>query len=331
MSEKTLKEIVRTELYKAKLNKHGYYRYLSGVIRGAGELHFTPQGFALEIQHTDERLVLSVRNLVEKLYGVTPETGSNVKNVGYTSDRFYSIVIPQEISTDLLDKAKIVKNKYTFTQGIPESFIKNEDDKRVYLRGLYLACGAIRVPDEKISGSETKKSTGYTLSFNLNSDLVKEDVIRILCSEAQIESVHVRKKKEGSGIYLKDSEAICSVLTAMGCNEAPLKIYQIVVARKMLNDLNRARNCDVANIDKTVKAVARQIEAIEKLKENGEYASLSRELKETCEMRLKHPELGIEQLGAEFTPPLTKSCINHRFRRVVELAFGEKEQGKNKA
>ena len=86
-----------------------------------------------------------------------------------------------------------------------------------------------------------------------------------------------------------------------------------------MNGVNRRLNCDVANVDKAVQAAQSQIEAIRRLERRGELAQLPDKLQETAALRLEHPELSLSQLAELCSPPVTKSCLNHRLRKLLEL------------
>lgn len=304
------------ELCSLEIKRNARFPFLSGVIRGAGELHFSLNGFITEIKHKNEKFVNLVADVLNDIYGERPEIVTTGEVVGVEREQLFSIALSAEKSADLLEKCRIVKDKYEFVDGLPKDFMEQNGARRAFLRGLYLACGSVRVPDDETD----KKSGGYTLSLNLNSDKVKNDVIELLAREAQIEKNAVKLKKTGNGIYIKNSEAVCNVLTALGSVRGALDTYDIIAKRQIMNDVNRARNCDMANIDKTVRAVRTQLEAIKKLEQSGKINQLSDELKQTCRLRKEFSDVGIEQLGGQFDPPVSKSCVNHRLRRIIELA-----------
>ena len=319
MSEKSVAEIVTEEIFAINEKKDVQFAFLSGAIRGAGELNFSPYGFILEFRHKNERFITLIADLLLRVYGEEIPIDSSFCYLGYTQDLFYKIVIPQKQSADLLEKCEIVKNKYEIVQGVPKNFLGSSAKRKAYLRGLYLSCGFLKVPEHNDEGTG-KKSGGYTLAFNLNSDAATDDVIEVIARESCIEKNVIRKKKNGHGIYLRSSDAIGSVLAAMGCMRGSLLLYEIVAARQVVNNVNRMRNCDMANIDKTVRAGSKQIDAIKLLKSLGLYEQLTDDLKQTCVLRETYPDVGIEQLGELFDPPQTKSCVNHRLRRIEELA-----------
>ena len=90
--------------------------------------------------------------------------------------------------------------------------------------------------------------------------------------------------------------------------------------KRLRNSVNRRLNCDTANVDKSVEASREQAEAIRKLRAAGLLETLSDKLQMTAALRLEYPELSLSELAEEFDPPVTKSCLNHRLRKLMELA-----------
>lgn len=327
--EKSVAEIVTEELCSIETKKNTRFRFLSGAIRGAGELNFSPKGFILEFRHKNKNFIGLIADMLEDIYGEKIPTDSVFLNLGYTQDEFFRIVIPKKQSADLLEKCHIVRNNYEIVTGIPKDFLSSNTQCKAFLRGLYLSCGFLRVPEKNDDGTG-KKSGGYMMTFNLNSDIVTDDVIELIAKESLIDPSSVRRKKTGNGVYLRNSDAICSILTAMGCVKSVLTVYEIMAARQVVNNVNRIRNCDMANIDKTIRAGSKQIDSIKKLKARGEFERLTPELRETCRLRMEYPDIGIEELGSMFDPPVGKSCVNHRLRRIVALAEGNGKKEGNK-
>jgi len=121
-------------------------------------------------------------------------------------------------------------------------------------------------------------------------------------------------------IYFKNSTAIEEFLTLIGAPIHAMKLMSTKIEKDMRNSVNRKVNCDTANVSKTVDAASVQIEAITKLKTDGTLENLSSKLQQAAMLRIDNPELSIKELADISTPPVTKSCMNHRIRRLTELA-----------
>lgn len=120
--------------------------------------------------------------------------------------------------------------------------------------------------------------------------------------------------------YFKTSEQIEDLLTAIGAPVKAMELMNTKVEKDLRNGVNRRVNCEAANLDKAVDAAQEQLEAIRILYELDRVESLPDKLKETIILRETYPELTLAQLAAEFDPPLTKSCLNHRLRKLIELS-----------
>ena len=127
-------------------------------------------------------------------------------------------------------------------------------------------------------------------------------------------------RKNGVGLVYKSSGAIEDVLSVIGANHAYFTLVNGKIEREIRNNENRATNCETRNIAASVDAAGRQIAAIEKLKAEDKYDTLPQALKETAEMRLLYPSLPLSELANKFAPPLTKSGLNNRLKKILELA-----------
>ena len=127
-------------------------------------------------------------------------------------------------------------------------------------------------------------------------------------------------KNKGYMIYIKDGEEISKFLAFVGANSAVLKYEEIRVIKDTKNNINRLVNCETANMNKTINAAVAQIEDIKLIKKFNQYDDLPNQLKELAELRIENPDLTLEQLGAMLTSPIGKSGVNHRLKKLHELA-----------
>lgn len=122
--------------------------------------------------------------------------------------------------------------------------------------------------------------------------------------------------------YFKQSDQIEDFLTFIGAPVASMKVMSAKMEKDLRNSVNRRLNCDTANLDKAVEAAQKQAETIRKLQTARRLEHLPDKLRRTAELRLENPELSLSELAEVFDPPVTKSCLNHRLRRLIELAEG---------
>ena len=183
-----------------------------------------------------------------------------------------------------------------------------EDCCRVsFLRGAFLAGGSVTDPEKR-----------YHLELSTSHVQASREVSALLQEMGFLPRSVMRS---GSAvIYFKQSEHIEDFLTAIGAPAAAMDIMTAKVDKEIRNGANRAMNCDMANVNKTLDAVAAQQEAIEKLEKAGQLERLPEKIQETARLRMQNPELPLAQLAALFDPPISKSCLNHRIRKIMEEA-----------
>ena len=189
------------------------------------------------------------------------------------------------------------------------NFAMVEEDccRAAFLRGCFFAGGSVTDPAKR-----------YHLEL-ASSHLQASRELGALLRESGYPPKSVTRN--GSSVtYFKQSDQIEDFLTLIGAPVAAMRIMSAKLEKDLRNSVNWRLNCDSANLDKAVEAAQSQGEAIRKLQGAGR--QLSDKLRETAELRLKYPELSLAELAEMFDPPVTKSCLNHRLRKLVELAEG---------
>ena len=187
--------------------------------------------------------------------------------------------------------------------------LEDECCRRSYIRGAFLTGGAITDP-----------AKSYHLELVTDHYSVSRETYSLLLDmgfspkEATRGAYYV--------IYFKQSSAIEDLLTLIGAPVHAMGLMSAKIEKDMRNSVNRKVNCDTANVTKTVDAAAAQIEAIKRIKAAGVFEALPEKLRHTAALRLENPELSIKDLAEISTPPVTKSCLNHRLRRLVETSEG---------
>ena len=185
--------------------------------------------------------------------------------------------------------------------------LEEECCRRSYIRGAFLAGGAITNPEKS-----------YHLELVTDHFNVSRETYSLL-----LEMGFSPKETARGGNYIsyfKQSSAIEDFLTLIGAPLHAMELMSAKIEKDMRNSVNRKVNCDTANVSKTVDASAAQIEAIERIETAGAFTSLSEKLKQTARLRMHYPELSIKELADISTPPVTKSCMNHRLRKLVEIS-----------
>lgn len=178
---------------------------------------------------------------------------------------------------------------------------------RAFLRGAFLAAGSISNPKKsyhfEIVCSERRKAEQL------------QELLHVFDLDAKIVS-----RKNHEIVYLKEGAQIVDALNIMGAHTALMDLENVRIIKEMRNDINRRVNCETANINKTVSAAYRQKEAIRFLQQQGKLKELPVQLQEMAALRMEHPEIPIKELGALCSPPVGKSGVNHRLRKLEEVA-----------
>ncbi|MGM0420195.1 MAG: DNA-binding protein WhiA [Bacillota bacterium] len=195
---------------------------------------------------------------------------------------------------------------------IKAEFLHADRKGRAYLRGLFIGGGSINDP-----------ASGYHLEFRCDHYAQSEDLIQLLSLfdiPAKMIEHHDRYM-----VYLKDFNNITKLLNLMGAQQAQLKMEDVKILKEIKNDVNRKLNFETANLDKTVEAALRQIEDIELIEQEYGLSDLTPSLQEIARLRLKNPYATIKELGEKLDPPISKSGVNNRLRRLRRIADKTRE------
>ena len=190
--------------------------------------------------------------------------------------------------------------------------LEEECCRQSFVRGAFLAGGSVTDPQKR-----------YHLELVTDHYSVSRETYALL-----LDMDFAPKSTDRSGRYItyfKSSGAIEDLLTTIGAPVSAMQVMEAKILKEMTNSVNRRVNCDTANVTKTVEAASEQVAAIRRLESTGTLEALPDKLRETALLRLEYPELSIGQLAAAMNPPVTKSCLSHRLRRLMALA-GEKQE-----
>ena len=179
--------------------------------------------------------------------------------------------------------------------------------RAAFLRGAFLAGGSVTDPNKR-----------YHLELETSHAQASRELQALLTDMGQQPKQVARGGYQVT--YFKNSDQIEDLLTLMGAPLSAMALMNTRAEKELRNGVNRRVNCESANLDKAVDAAQEQLEAIRRLYELGRVEDLSSQLKETVILRETYPELTLSQLAEEFDPPVTKSCLNHRLRKLVELS-----------
>ena len=210
------------------------------------------------------------------------------------------------------DMQGILQKVGNLEEPVSRLLIKNACCKRAFLRGAFLSIGSMSDPLK-----------GYHLEFDC-TDERKARQLQEVMEAFDIESKIILRKKYYV-VYLKEGSGIVDLLNVCEATVSLMNLENLRILKEMRNSVNRRVNCETANIAKTVNAAARQVEDIEFLRVHYGFQNLPEALREMAEIRLENPDAPLKELGEYFHPPIGKSGVNHRLRKLSQLA--EKVRG----
>lgn len=268
--------------------------------------------------HTENKAVArKVFTLIKKTFNI--ESDISIRRNIQKQSVSYSVVVKQH--QDALRVLQAVKLIDEHLDGFEEVRIVNPIVvqqtccKRAFIRGAFLAAGSM---------SDPKKA--YHFEIVCAAEPMAEQ-IRELMSSFSMDAKIVRRKKSYV-VYLKEGSQIVDILNIMEAHVSLMELENVRILKEMRNTVNRKVNCETANLNKTVSAAVKQLEDITYLRDTIGLEKLSEGLEEVALARLSHPDASLKELGALLSPPVGKSGVNHRLRKLGDLAEKvRKEQG----
>ena len=223
----------------------------------------------------------------------------------------YIIKIDEDLTKQFLKDTQIAKhndfNIMNFSYGVPEELLQRDLCKRAYIKGSFMGSGSISNPEKS-----------YHAEFVSNKEIQSKTLIELL-NEYGIIGKNIYRKNNFV-TYIKESEQISDLLALMGANNAVLNFENIRAVKETRNQINRVINCETANLDKIVDTSMRQTNNIKILKKHKVIDKLPDNLRELAYLRLKHSNASLRELGQMLNPPLGKSGVNHRLKKIEEIA-----------
>lgn len=270
-------------------------------------------------------------------YLISNNTTCDKKNIYYTTvneyniNRFSKLLSNMEISnfkidikgknyvitlpkTNSINEIKYSVNDIEISSAFEEQIqnlnkIKEQEEMAIkaLTRGIFLGSGSVNNPEKKYH-------LEIILSSKKNANIIKNLLLKMQIKFKKLE------RKNGYSLYIKEGEEISKFLAFIGANSSVLKFEEIRVIRDMKNNVNRKVNCETANLNKTINAAVKQIDAIKKIKARGNFENLSENLREIANLRLENPDASLVELGQMLKNPIGKSGVNHRLNQLIELS-----------
>lgn len=313
---------LKKELIKMPLeNECCYLSELSGILRTSADIKLEKGKFLIVLRTEHSELYEKINNILEKLYGFSVELEIAEDDSVFHGMR-YEIKIEKEYATKVLEDCGILfyddEHHLEFNGGIDKYLVMDACCKRSYIRGAFIGCGTSSIVISKENFVFKKSNAGYHMEFVFHSEELAQDFANML-AEFDILSKKV-ERKHNFIVYLKEGEYISDLLALMGASRAVIKLNQEIVLRSLRNKVNRQSNCETGNIGKVVNASVKQLNAIKVVQEIIGLEELPYNLQQVAMLRLANPEESLDELVKLSSEPITKSGLNHRFRKLVEIA-----------
>ena len=298
---------IKQSVSNLEQSKLEYISELSGIFVTNSEKKL----YSIKIQTENINVANRIFKIVKNIYGVT----SNItikKNYNFKKNELYIIEIKKDVPKILKDLGLLNEQGFELLK-IPNEFIVSDDElKKAFLRGCFLISGSVNDP----------KTSRYHLEIIIN-ELEFANFLCNLLNEYNL-NAKVHRRKKGYMVYIKESEKISEFLTMLKAFDEVLYFEDIRIYREKVNMSNRINNCEQANVEKSMKSAQSQINDINYLKEIDAFDLLDEKVKETATYRIKYPESSLielsEIISVETGNKVTKSCVNHRLRKIKELA-----------
>lgn len=325
---------VKEELSKQVSNaRHCRLAELTAILSCEGRLIYTEASYYLKLQ--TEKLVVARKyfTLIRKTFNInidiSVKTNSTAKD-----NRIYTLILRDTKAVNLIlqatklaratnvareslfleeqscteRKQAVTKKTGSIELGIADSVItQNACCKRAFIRGAFLSSGSM---------SDPKKAYHFEIVF---SNLPKAEWIQGIIQTFSVDAKIVQRKKNYI-VYIKEGSQIVDLLNIMEAHIALMDLENVRILKEMRNSINRQVNCEAANINKTVTAASKQIDDIIFIRDNVGLGDLADGLEDIAVLRVEYPEASLKELGAMLLPPIGKSGVNHRLRKLSMIA-----------
>ena len=264
---------------------------------------------SLRFQTENDAVVRKYFTLLQKTFNIDTEIAIRESSL-LKKGNVYHIEITDPLQVqNVLQGTKLSVNEADRGTLFPENGLITQQNccKRAFIRGAFLASGSISDPEK-----------GYHLEI-VCSTMERAEQIQSIMKEFELDARIVTRKKN-QVVYLKEGSQIVDFLGVVEAGSALMNLESIRIRKEISNNINRKVNCETANIGKTVSAAVKQIEDIRYIETHVGFSQLTEELEETAVCRLRYPEATLKELGEMMNPPVGKSGVNHRLRKLGRIA-----------
>ncbi|UUX32916.1 DNA-binding protein WhiA [Fundicoccus culcitae] len=279
---------------------------LTALIRMNGAVNIYQQQMILNVQSENAAIARRIYTLMKDHFKTDGELIVRRK-MKLKKNNVY-IVRSRHQVPEMLQSLNIMDGN-VLSMEVSDDIMQNEQKKRSYLRGAFLAGGSVNNPE----------TSSYHLEIYSSYESHNEDICQMMNDfNLNAKTIH---RRNGYITYIKEAEKISDFLGIIGANRALLKFEDVRIVRDMRNSVNRLVNCENANLNKVIDASQRQLEAIKQIDAHQGISTLPDKLRVMAQFRLENPDLSLKELGEQIPGgPISKSGVNHRLRKIIEIA-----------
>ncbi len=298
--------------------RHCQIAEIAAIVSMCGKVSIDSRNhYSVKVRTENVSVARKYFTLLKKTFNIETETfvsrNRSTENVSYTT-----IVKRHEDAMKVLQASKLIDSEGDIIEEysmVKNLIVQKSCCKRAFIRGAFLAGGSINNPEKS-----------YHIEIVCTTES-KAEQIRELINSFGLESKVINRKKSYV-VYLKEGSQIVDLLNIMEAPVALMELENVRILKEMRNSVNRMVNCETANINKTVSAAVKQTEDIQFIQKTIGLEKLPENLQEIAEIRLAYPNASLKELGSLLSTPLGKSGVNHRLRKLSEIAEMLKEEGK---
>lgn len=306
---------VKKELTQLEVHPEHAKAELSALIRMNGTLTITNHQLGLDVQTENPAIARRLYSLIKQLY--SQEASLIVRRkMKLKKNNQYLVRLKHDVQPMLRDLEILDGMGLSINTSVSPNILNEPQRMRSYLRGAFLAGGSINNPETSRYHLEI-----YSLYEDHNAGILE------MMNHFEL-NARTTPRRSGFIVYLKEAEKISDFLNVIGATNAMLKFEDIRIMRDMRNSVNRLVNSETANMSRTVDAAQKQIENINYLNAHGGLDKLPDRLREMAETRVANPDVSLTELGKLVAGgPISKSGVNHRLRKINELAAKMRGEG----
>lgn len=277
---------------------------LLGLLRMSGAIIIRGMNVGIHFSTENAALARRVLHMLKNNYQVQTEVVITRSRRLKKNNRYQVHVLPAPKVSVAMNELQLL----SVESDLKNPLLASHNCKRTFLRGAFLGGGSISRP-----------ASDYHLEMVTGNENFAQTIIKVMQSFSL--KAKLTDRKNEYIVYLKDGESIISFLSVIGAHNAMMELENVRIVKEMRNNVNRAVNCETANLNKVVKAAVRQVSCIKYIDEHGGLAQLAPNLQEIARLRLAHPDVSLNDL-VEYAGGLGKSGINHRLKKLQEIAVG---------